>query len=146
LPDLPSTAPPALIRSAATFSQRPIAAPLWRGVRSVGLTCTAATPEQCATLVAIAQKGAPVPVDDTEAADRSRVEITADLTPVGNRTAIRLSARPSIVMDDAQGEWVGPAVIAAEGEDFAALAERALDRALPWRGARPVQDFTGEMK
>ena len=143
MPDLPSTAPPALIRSTAALAQRPMIAPLWRGVRSVGLTCTAASPEQCATLVAVAQKGAPVPVDGTEAADRARVQITADLTPVGDRPAIRLSARPSIVMDDAQGEWVGPAVIAGEDEDFATLAERALDRALPWRGARPVYDSQG---
>lgn len=143
MPDLPSTAPPALIRATDTASQRPIVAPLWRGVRSVGLTCTAATPNQCATLVAAAQRDAPVPVDGTEATDRARVQITADLTPVGDRPAIRLSARPSIVMDDAQGEWVGPAVIAGAGEDFATLAERALDRALPWRGARPVHVSQG---
>lgn len=144
MPDLPSAPPPALASIAAVMSQRPIAAPLWRGVRSAGLTCIAATPDQCAILLATAQKGAPVPVDGSDAADRARVQITADLTPIDGRLAIRLSARPSIVMDDAQGEWNGPAVIAGGGEDFATLAERALDRALPWRGARPDNRLTGE--
>ncbi len=146
MPDLPNAMPPALSSFAATQSQRSIAAPLWRGVRSVGLTCVAATPEQCATLVATAQRGAPVSIDGTDATDRARVQLTADLTPVNGRPAITMSARPSIVMDDAQGEWNGPAVVAGEGEDFATLAERALDRALPWRGARPDHRLTGEMK
>lgn len=146
MPDLPSIPPPALHSPAAAISQRSIAAPLWRGVRSVGVTCIAATAEQCATLLAAAQTGSPVPVDGADAADRARVQITADLAPVDEHPAIRLSARPSIVMDDAQGEWIGPAVIAREGEDFASLAERALDQALPWRGARPDTRITGEMK
>lgn len=145
MPDLPSTPPPALTSFAVAMSQRTIAAPLWRGVRSVGLTCIAATPDQCATLLATAQRGAPVQVDGSDAADRNRVQITADLTPADGRPAIRLSARPSIVIDDAQGEWIGPAIIAGEGEDFATLAARALDRALPWRGARPDNRLTGEM-
>lgn len=144
MPDLPNAVPPALTSFAVAMSQRTIAAPLWRGVRSVGLTCIAATPDQCATLIAIAQKGAPVPVDGFDAADRARVQIIADLTPVDGRPAIALSARPSIVMDDAQGEWIGPATIAGKGEDFETLAERALDRALPWRGARPNNRLTGE--
>ncbi len=144
MPDLPNAVPPALTSFAAAMSQRTIAAPLWRGVRSVGLTCIAATPDQCGTLIAIAQKGAPVPVDGFDAADRARVQIIADLTPVDGRPAIALSARPSIVMDDAQGEWIGPATIAGKGEDFETLAERALDRALPWRGARPNNRLTGE--
>ncbi|MEN2749016.1 hypothetical protein [Sphingomonas sp. T9W2] len=144
MPDLPNAPPPALTSFTVAMSQRTIAAPLWRGVRSVGLTCIAATPDQCTTLLAILQRGAPVPVDNFDAADRARVQITADLAPVDGRPAIALSARPSIVMDDAQGEWIGPAVIAGKGENFETLAERALDQALPWRGARPNNRLTGE--
>ncbi len=146
MPDLPNAMPPALSSFAAAMSKRSFAAPLWRGVKSVGLTCVAATPEQCATLVATAQRGAPVPIDGTDAAKRSRVQITADLTPVDGQPAITLSVRPSIVMDDAQGEWNGPAIVAGEREDFASLAERALDRALPWRGVRPDNRLTGEIE
>ncbi|PXA94643.1 hypothetical protein DMC47_20430 [Nostoc sp. 3335mG] len=145
MPDLPSAAPPALVRLASHPASQAVSAPLWRGVRSVGITCTAGTAEQCVQLVTIARAGAPVPVDAADEAARARVQITADLTPVDGRDAIRLTVRPSIVMDDAQGEWVGPTQIARDGEDFAALATRALDRALPWRGARPNPRLTGEM-
>lgn len=135
MPELPSAAPPVLARFATAPRTTP--SPLWRGVRSAGITCIAATRDQCRAVVAVAQAGAPIPVDRDMAADRSRVRIMVDLTPAaGGRPAIALTIRPSIPIDDAQGEWIGPTVFGRDGEAFEALAGRALDQALPWRRAR----------
>lgn len=145
MPDLPSIAPPVAARATVLPSRRTMMSPLWRGVRSAGIACPGATAARCRALLSTARHDAPIVIDDDVATiNRTRLHIIADLTPAGDRPAIALTIRPSMVMDDAQGEWVGRPMTADHAESFEALVERALDRALPWRSARPDIYITGE--
>jgi hypothetical protein len=118
--------------------------PLWRAARQIAFQCVNATTDQCLALLAEARRGAPMPIAFDTKPSTGTLMLVADLAAVDGRHAIALSARPSIEIDDAQGEWTPPRMTALPDEGLDALARRTFDRLLPWRTTRPTTKFNRE--
>ncbi len=134
----------ALTTAALVLQSAAAPAPLWRAARQIAFQCVNATADQCLALLDEVRRGAPMPIAfDTKPSTRTLM-LVADLTTVDGRDTIALSARPSVELDDAQGEWTPPRMTALPDEGFDALARRTFDRLLPWRTTRPTTMFNRE--